>query len=56
MEEADRDFFLRVEKGYRAIAQAEPERVHWIDATQAISAVGQAIWDVVSPRACAGVP
>lgn len=46
-EEADRDFFLRVEKGYHAIAAAEPERVRVIDATQPIDVVQNAIWSLV---------
>lgn len=46
-EEADRDFFLRVEKGYDAIAAAEPERVRVIDATQPIDVVQNAIWSLV---------
>ena len=47
MEEADRDFFLRVENGYRAIAAAEPERVVVIDSTQPVELVAAAIWQRV---------
>lgn len=47
MEEAGRDFFERVEQGYRAIATAEPGRVKWIDATGGIPEVGEAIWEHV---------
>src|SRR5438876_720392 len=36
MEEADRAFFSRVERGYREIARAEPRRVRMIDATQSV--------------------
>jgi dTMP kinase len=32
-EEADRAFFERVEAGYRAIAAAEPHRIHIVDST-----------------------
>src|SRR5438132_11734557 len=39
MEEADRHFFERVERGYRAIADAEPKRVRVVDATQSVEAV-----------------
>jgi dTMP kinase len=49
-EEADRDFFLRVERGYDAIASAEPLRVKVIDAGQSIEAVAEDIWQVVEPR------
>lgn len=46
-EEADRDFFERVEAGYRAIAQAEPQRVRLIDAAQPVETVAAAIWQQV---------
>jgi len=49
MEEADRQFFERVEKGYLAIAQAEPKRVRVVDATQSVEAVSARIWELVSP-------
>ncbi len=44
MEEADRDFFQRVEDGYKAIAAKDPGRIHVIDATQSIESVAKAIW------------
>ena len=49
MEEADQDFFRRVEQGYRALAAAEPARVKVIDATQAIETVAAEIWRIVEP-------
>lgn len=49
MEEADREFFRRVERGYQAIAQAEPGRVRVIDATRAIDAVAADVWRCVEP-------
>ena len=49
-EEADRAFFLRVERGYDEIARSEPLRVKVIDAGQSIEAVGREIWEVVEPR------
>lgn len=47
-EESGRDFFLRVEEGYRAIAAAEPERVRVIDGALGLEAVGASIWKEVS--------
>ena len=49
-EELDHDFFTRVEKGYQAIAAAEPERVRVIDGTQSVDAVSAAIWKEVASR------
>ena len=51
MEEADRDFFLRVEKGYQAIAKAEPRRVILVDATQEITVVAERVWKAVEALA-----
>jgi dTMP kinase len=53
MEELDRAFFERVEKGFMAIAAAEPKRVRVIDATQAIPKVAEQVWKLVLP-VCAG--
>ena len=49
MEEADRAFFERVQKGFHAIAAAEPKRVRIIDATREVAAVSEDIWRVVAP-------
>jgi len=49
MEEADREFFRRVERGYLAIAAAEPKRVRVIDATQAVATVSAQVWQAVAP-------
>ena len=49
-EESGRDFFLRVEKGYQAIAAAEPDRVHLIDGTQEPEVVAARVWQVISGR------
>jgi len=49
MEEADRGFFERVEQGYKEIADAEPKRVRWIDATQSVERTSEAIWQHVKP-------
>lgn len=48
MEEADRSFFERVEKGYEVIAAEEPTRVRVIDATQTKEEVGRCVWEAVS--------
>jgi dTMP kinase len=47
IEEAGRDFFARVEEGYRKIAAAEPRRIRVIDATSGIEKVRAAVWEVV---------
>ena len=44
MEEAGRAFFERVEKGYMAIAAAEPNRIKTVDATKPIEVVSEEIW------------
>lgn len=49
MEEADAAFFDRVERGYRALAACEPERVRLIDAAADVSVVETAIWNEVQP-------
>jgi dTMP kinase len=49
MEEADRAFFERVEKGYQAIAASEPNRVKQLDAAQSKEIVAQEIWKRVEP-------
>lgn len=49
IEEAGRDFFERVEKGYRQIAVSEPDRIRAIDATASVEVVGCAIWAAVAP-------
>src|SRR5437588_1032535 len=49
IEEADRDFFERVAKGYQTIAAAEPQRVRQIDATGTVEQLRAAIWNLVKP-------
>jgi dTMP kinase len=49
MEEADREFFERVQQGFHAIAAAEPDRVRIIDATRELAAVTEDIWRVAAP-------
>ncbi|MCU0772058.1 MAG: dTMP kinase [Verrucomicrobia bacterium] len=48
-EEADRQFFERVEQGYRAIAQAEPHRVKFISAEGDPDEVEARVWEAVRP-------
>ncbi len=48
MEEAGREFFERVEKGYKEIAAGEPDRIRMIDATPALEEVSRAIWAAVA--------
>jgi dTMP kinase len=52
MEEADRSFFERVEKGYEIIVASEPERIRFIDATKTLDEVRGSVWDTVSPFLC----
>lgn len=49
IEEADRGFFERVERGFLAIAASEPARVRVVDATQPVEAVAAAVWRWVEP-------
>jgi dTMP kinase len=49
IEEADRDFFARVAKGYEAIAAAEPARIHVVDASGPLESVCLKIWEHVQP-------
>jgi dTMP kinase len=49
IEEADRSFFERVVKGYRVLAEAEPERVKLIDAVDTVEAVHEKIWKQIKP-------
>ena len=49
IEEADRQFFERVEKGFAAIAAAEPKRIRWVEASGSVECVATKIWDLVRP-------
>ncbi len=48
MEEADRGFFERVEKGFHLLAAAEPHRIKVIEATQTVEQVSAAVWQEVA--------
>lgn len=47
MEQADRDFFQRVECGFDRIAEADPQRVKVIDAAGPMEMVAGQIWEAV---------
>jgi dTMP kinase len=49
IEEAGRNFFERVAKGYQAIAAAEPERVRIVDGSGTVPEVSARIWKLVEP-------
>jgi len=49
IEEADQEFFRRVELGFVAIAAAEPDRFRVVDASGTIESVGDRVWDLVRP-------
>ena len=49
MEEADRAFFERVAKGFRAIAAAEPNRVRVVDSSSSVENTFAKIWELVQP-------
>jgi dTMP kinase len=49
MEEADRNFFERVARGFQAIAAAEPERVRVVNAADSVEIVCARIWEHVQP-------
>ncbi|MDB6030807.1 MAG: dTMP kinase [Verrucomicrobiales bacterium] len=49
IESAGREFFERVERGFQALARAEPRRVVEIEAAASREEVGAAIWKAVQP-------
>ncbi len=49
MEEADKKFFERVARGYKAIAAAEPDRVRVVNGVGEVEAVCSQVWDIVHP-------
>jgi len=49
IEEADREFFERVEHGYQAIAASEPQRVRTVRAAGRIEEIQASIWQLVEP-------
>lgn len=53
-EQAGREFFERVAKGYEAIAAAEPKRVRVLDGTRPVEEVQSAIWRTLAPLVALG--
>jgi dTMP kinase len=49
IEEANEEFFARVDKGFQAIAAAEPARVRIVDASGSIETVCLKIWQLILP-------
>ncbi|HEY3761551.1 MAG TPA: dTMP kinase [Verrucomicrobiae bacterium] len=49
IEEADKQFFARVAKGYEAIAAADPKRVLVLDGAASVETVAANIWNVIGP-------
>ena len=49
IEEASEEFFLRVDKGYEAIAAAEPGRIRVVDASGSPENVRLKIWQHIQP-------
>jgi dTMP kinase len=47
IEESDQAFFARVDEGYKAIAAAEPARIHVVDASGSLENVCLKIWQHV---------
>jgi thymidylate kinase len=47
IEEGDREFFARVAMGYQAIAAAEPQRIHPLEATGEVLKIHEAIVQTV---------
>jgi dTMP kinase len=49
MEEADKQFFLRVAKGFEAVAAADPKRVRVLNGAESMEAVSAKIWGIIQP-------
>ena len=49
IEEADRQFFERVDRGFAAIAAAEPIRFRVVDASGSLESVSNWVWELVRP-------
>jgi len=49
IEEGDRDFFARVEDGFKAIAATHPDRVRVVDGSAPVDVICEKIWDIIRP-------
>jgi dTMP kinase len=49
IEEADRDFFHRVDQGFAALAAAEPHRFRVLEASGTLESVSDRVWEAVRP-------
>jgi dTMP kinase len=49
IEEGDKQFFDRVNEGFKAIAAAEPRRIRVVDGAEAVEVVCAKIWEIVQP-------
>ena len=49
IEEADRQFFERVDRGFAAMAAAEPNRFRVVETSGSMESVSDQIWDLVRP-------
>ena len=47
MEEADKQFFVRVAKGFEAIAANDPKRVRVLDGAESMETVSAKIWETI---------
>ena len=49
IEEGDREFFARVEDGFKAIAATHPDRVRVVDGSAPVDVICEKIWDIIRP-------
>jgi len=49
IEESDRQFFERVDRGFAALAAGEPKRFRVVEASGTMDGVAERIWDLVRP-------
>ncbi|HEY1660782.1 MAG TPA: dTMP kinase [Verrucomicrobiae bacterium] len=49
IEEADKQFFQRVARGYETLAATEPKRVKVVDGAESVEVVSEKIWEIVNP-------